>query len=38
MKEVLDFIMLGGFVAFLIYIMRGFILQVQDKDDEKKIK
>lgn len=36
MKEVLDFFMVVGFVLFLVYVLRGFILQVQENDEKRK--
>ncbi len=38
MKEVLDFLMLFGFIAFLTFLMRGFFLQIQDKEKKRKDK
>lgn len=38
MKSFLDIIVISGFVFFMIFLMRGFILQVQDKQDEREKK
>ncbi len=35
MKESVDFFMIVGFVLFLTYLMRGFMLQVKAKEDER---
>lgn len=36
MKDFLDFFVIVAFVIFMIYIMRGFILQVQENEEKKK--
>ncbi len=36
MKDFADMLMLVLFVAFMIFLMRGFMLQVQDKDEKKE--
>lgn len=39
MKAILDVVMVGGFILFLIFLIRGFVLQVQERQkarDEKE--
>lgn len=38
MKEVLDFVMLFGFILFIVFMMRGFFKQVQERQDEREKK
>ena len=38
MKEILDVVMLGGFVLFIVFMMRGFFKQVQERQDAREKK
>lgn len=38
MKAVLDFIMLGGFILFLVFLVRGFVLQVQERQKQRDMR
>ncbi len=36
MREVIDFIMISAFVIFMIIMVRGFMLQSQEKNRNRK--
>lgn len=36
MKALLDIVMVGGFVLFLIFLVRGFVLQVQERQRQRE--
>lgn len=38
MKEVLDFVMLLGFVLFMVFLLKGFTKQTMKKHEDKENK
>ncbi len=38
MKDVVDFFVVVCFVFLTIYLLRGFMLQVQEREDERRRK
>ncbi len=38
MGDAIDFFMVVGFVFLTIYLLRGFMLQVQEREEERKRK
>ncbi len=36
MREIIDFVMISAFVLFMIFMVRGFMLQSQEKNRDNK--